>query len=336
MQYKLVRRNSGRLLGLLTPLLIGGCLPTAKRAWFIDADGDGYGDWQVEWYSVLSRETPTGYVDNRWDCDDSDSSVNALAPERCANGRDDDCDGLMDCEDDDCETDPSCVERVCDDDLDDDGDGRVDCTDDDCWGTAACIDARTLRARVLSGRAQRDQARAVWLASCYAKATSFGPPENELRMSRQLGHTGLHATNVIGSLAIETSAGTATCAWGISAGGWRVTREDAILTGQSMAAVEVLGILRSGFWIDDDCPISTSGFLPDRLEVESISAAGSLGWYAPLGRWHRSGTDDYGYFSSADPLGEGERWYCHGETADSFSYRYATLQTGDTFTVHME
>ena len=60
----------------------------------------------------------------------------------CADGRDDDADGLVDCEDGECFA--ACTER-CDDGVDDDGDGDVDCRDEDCWGRSTCDVPATVR-----------------------------------------------------------------------------------------------------------------------------------------------------------------------------------------------
>ncbi len=60
--------------------------------WYLDADSDGFGDpSQV----VEACAGPDGYVANDLDCDDTDASVNPDAEEIC-NGKDDDCDGLAD------------------------------------------------------------------------------------------------------------------------------------------------------------------------------------------------------------------------------------------------
>ncbi len=59
----------------------------------------------------------------------------------CDNGADDDGDGDVDCEDADCNQDPAChpeVELVCNDGLDNDGDGLTDCQDDDCAQAGTC------------------------------------------------------------------------------------------------------------------------------------------------------------------------------------------------------
>ena len=57
-----------------------------------DADGDGYGDPDVR---VRACAAPSGYVSDRWDCDDSDSAIFPRADELC-DGIDNDCDGEVD------------------------------------------------------------------------------------------------------------------------------------------------------------------------------------------------------------------------------------------------
>ena len=66
-----------------------GCL---EESFYLDADGDGYGDASE---SVESCEAPTGYVSDATDCDDTDGSVNPGATEIC-DGIDNDCDGEVD------------------------------------------------------------------------------------------------------------------------------------------------------------------------------------------------------------------------------------------------
>jgi hypothetical protein len=68
----------------------------------------------------------------------------------CANGRDDDGDGLMDCEDPACLADPTCDE-VCTDGVDGDSDGDADCADPDCATAEVCRPYFAVRA----GRAAR-------------------------------------------------------------------------------------------------------------------------------------------------------------------------------------
>ena len=65
-----------------------------QLAWYLDADGDGYGDPDSETWAAVA---PSGYVDAALatDCDDGDATVNPAADELC-NERDDDCDGSVD------------------------------------------------------------------------------------------------------------------------------------------------------------------------------------------------------------------------------------------------
>ena len=64
--------------------------------WYTDGDGDGYGD---EDDSLVQCDQPSGYITTGEDCDDGDADVNPLASETC-NEIDDDCDGLVDDDDD--------------------------------------------------------------------------------------------------------------------------------------------------------------------------------------------------------------------------------------------
>ncbi len=56
--------------------------------WYRDADQDGYGDYQT---FQEAMDTPPGYTDNHFDCDDSDPFVNPDRPEVPFNDKDDDC-----------------------------------------------------------------------------------------------------------------------------------------------------------------------------------------------------------------------------------------------------
>jgi len=59
--------------------------------WFADVDGDLYGD---PLSTDRSCDQPSGYVADDTDCDDSDAAVSPLEEEVCADGIDQDCDGL--------------------------------------------------------------------------------------------------------------------------------------------------------------------------------------------------------------------------------------------------
>ncbi len=71
------------------PSLVGG------STFYVDADGDAYGDDATELTSCEQRE---GMVTQGGDCDDSDAAVHPGAAELC-NDLDDDCDGLVDLDD---------------------------------------------------------------------------------------------------------------------------------------------------------------------------------------------------------------------------------------------
>jgi hypothetical protein len=64
----------------------------APSDWFYDADGDGYGDDALR---VQACAQPVGHVTTPGDCDDIDPAVFPDAGETC-NGRDDNCDGVVD------------------------------------------------------------------------------------------------------------------------------------------------------------------------------------------------------------------------------------------------
>jgi hypothetical protein len=63
-----------------------------------------------------------------------------LPGENCANGLDDDGDGLVDCADPDCQAFPACVgsKEICNNGIDDDKDGFTDCQDPECKTAANC------------------------------------------------------------------------------------------------------------------------------------------------------------------------------------------------------
>jgi hypothetical protein len=61
-------------------------------AWYLDSDGDGYGNPSAE---QLSCDPVSGHVDNAGDCNDADADVRPGVDEVC-NGADDDCDGERD------------------------------------------------------------------------------------------------------------------------------------------------------------------------------------------------------------------------------------------------
>jgi hypothetical protein len=65
---------------------------TDASSWYLDADGDGFGDAAS---TVSACTQPSGTTTDTSDCDDSDAAINPAATELC-NGADDDCDGTVD------------------------------------------------------------------------------------------------------------------------------------------------------------------------------------------------------------------------------------------------
>ncbi|MCY1077995.1 putative metal-binding motif-containing protein [Archangium lansingense] len=66
---------------------------TGKRGFYVDADGDGYGDRNR---AVVACVLRAGIAEEAGDCDDTDASVHPNQPELRCDGKDDDCDGAED------------------------------------------------------------------------------------------------------------------------------------------------------------------------------------------------------------------------------------------------
>ena len=81
----------------------------AARAYYYDGDGDGYGKLGSE--PVFACQAPASWVAVSSDCNDSSAKQSPVASEVCKlnDGKDDDCDGDVDCADKDCALAPDCV-----------------------------------------------------------------------------------------------------------------------------------------------------------------------------------------------------------------------------------
>ena len=104
-----------------------------RRALYVDADGDGYGDETADPYVTCT--SPDGFVENADDCDDTTDEVRPLIAEQIDNGIDDNCDGgelcYVDADDDGVVADRSFVGSH-DLDCEDPGEGTADMPCCDC------------------------------------------------------------------------------------------------------------------------------------------------------------------------------------------------------------
>ena len=81
--------------GSLTPNLSTHVQPSLPlRRYFLDLDGDGFGDTHQPLYSCLN-DVPAGYAEVPGDCDDSEDTVHPGATEVC-DGLDNNCNGQVD------------------------------------------------------------------------------------------------------------------------------------------------------------------------------------------------------------------------------------------------
>jgi len=91
----------------------------ATEVYYLDSDGDGYGNSNV---SVTSCFQPEDYVSLAGDCNDVNGNINPGATESC-NGADDDCSGAID---------DNLIFQVYYEDDDNDGYGNPDVSTEDC------------------------------------------------------------------------------------------------------------------------------------------------------------------------------------------------------------
>lgn len=126
--------------------------PTVYNHDQADLDGDGQGDlcdWDVDGdgYYCPACNDPICPRLPCTDCDDWDPTVHPGVRERCRDGIDNNCNGLIDCEDIlSCKRDRKCrakyrlegAGRTCSDGRDNDRDGLVDCADPGCARNDSC------------------------------------------------------------------------------------------------------------------------------------------------------------------------------------------------------
>ncbi|MCB9791674.1 MAG: putative metal-binding motif-containing protein [Alphaproteobacteria bacterium] len=292
---------------------------SASPRGFLDLDGDGYGD--TETWDVCAE-----VVAQDGDCDDADPTRSPGAPETCDDGVDNDCDGLLDCEDGGCMGDPWCVERDCEDGDDEDFDGLVDCLDEDCW-TANC---GALEVGVLGGGAMRVRLEAQdrqdnrrWHTSSAGGARLSSGSDNWSASETQMQ---VRVEDIEGFARWRVASGTASCAWTVAALRWSESASARARTGRragrswstQSSASSSYAMTRQGFALSSACPFSVSSgqLLPPALarpvhsnRVRPLRSSGGGAWYVPASTWQVStanggtfvaGVSDYNYFFAID------------------------------------
>ena len=269
-----------------------GAVDEDGPTWYPDADGDGHGD--PDGTPISSCDQPSGYVADDTDCNDTQALAWTGAAEDCEDGIDQDCDGLMDCEDGDCAGE-LCGEMDCADGLDDDSDGAIDCLDDECWGLTAC-----------AGTAQ------VQIAGTHtARVTGMKSSTREWQF-----HVTLN--DVAGQLQVRPSASASwqSCAWSVD----QVSA--AFHTSSAGGITRIMAVRRLGFYIDPGCGTSSSAFLPaggalwaDPFEPFPWRTTASSGFYVPTAWYEPTQTSVY-RFSSGTVV-----WYYSGSSAHTMPLR---------------
>ncbi len=255
---------------------------------YLDQDRDNYGDSDVsrEGCGDLASWSTVG-----GDCLDSDRGTHPDAEENCEDGWDRDCDGLVDCEDEDCAVASVCGEVDCEDGLDDDDDGYTDCDDDECWGLEGC--PAVLTVRVVSGeRALISESSRDWWWFDVCGSTSIRSEGG----SSEEGHFAWGIRGEVRRYAPDASA-VARCDWGLNLAAIGFAR--ASLQGPTMDADTWSSSfnLRTGFWIAGGCGLGTSDFLPPLSSLQDRWTH----WYE--GAWSNTA---YGDGHDASSSGSGD------------------------------
>lgn len=205
--------------------------------------------------------------------------VDAETGASCGDGRDNDRDGLLDCEEAACAFEPPCAE-VCGNGEDDDDNGLTDELDDLCW-TSHAASAR-VTARVNGGGAIHHR----W--SSLLDSYNRGWVGNVVSSSNRA----LSLDSAWGTAQVTTAAsGVFACTWGASGigFGWETFHRFVWMSSSStrVSSSGAIPVTRSLSWVDSGCPVPASSFLPTALKTSATGqfAASSSGsivgrrWY---------------------------------------------------------
>ncbi len=301
---------------------------------FRDGDGDGFGASDDPGVSACA--CPEGTVETAGDCADDDPSVSPSAPELCSDGRDNDCSGLMDCEEEICSSESACAESDCSDGLDDDEDGLVDCDDDDCWGDACSAS----RVRLSEGQMHLRWVRLKARQSSDGTTDTYWCVGSDVRRETFVFRGSFN--EVAGTLRAVTDDGWASCrwsfdngqatfshvrSWGDFGGVWDGTycHES---PGFDLSGSHFLPGGREGFAIEPGCGVYTSGFLPGELRVAPWTRANAP-WLAGDTVWYQgAGAVTYAYSDWSG--GAGSRHYAY-----AYSWTFPALDPGDWVEVEL-
>lgn len=103
-------------------------------ATFLDGDAGHFTIYQRSHV----RQLAVNFWNTALDAEDGVPALDINFEYQCDDGHDEDGDGLIDCDDPQCDDNVPCNEVICDDGEDDDGDGLIDCQDETCQGSDKC------------------------------------------------------------------------------------------------------------------------------------------------------------------------------------------------------
>ena len=254
--------------------------------WYVDGDGDGYAADGAD--SVQGCFAVQGYTLELGDCDDTTDTRSPGVAEDCTSDIDDDCDGLLDCEDGDCDGTETCVESDCTDGVDNEEDGLADCADDECWVEATCIDSATT---VVTGGN----------GSFWNSRWSYSGPSGSSANS----YASFSASSITGVLRFYGDFGTASCSF-------TQAYHQLGMWGNSVSSYVATPVVSSGCAVD----VASASWTPTVFAM----APGALN-HDQSGAWFRmSGSPVSKSYTSS---WYGTVWFSR------YSYQYGSLTSGD-------